>query len=197
MAIKILALWAVVILCSTIPAQSQYDPLGTDILYIPDDLRRTGSISDSGQKVYIDPYVDPLSIDSLMRPLDPEHTWEYLDKLYARPYPIAYPTSRTNLAGNWQLSLQDHVLRNLQMTLQQNNAVVFGRGTMDAGGVIQDVYVSGTTSGNTIYLDIHSTDLGDYRCAMTIAANNLSGSYYALDSTGRSWTGSIWGDRIL
>ena len=57
---KLIIAWAVLVLCLTMQAQAQYDPLE-----MPADMRRTES-SDA-EKVIIDPYADPLGIDALMR----------------------------------------------------------------------------------------------------------------------------------
>ncbi len=190
---KILVIWTVVVLCSTILAESQYDPLGTDIFYIPDDLRRTSSLSDGGQKVYFDPYADPLSIDPLMRPLDPEHTWEYLDKVSGKAYVDTYAQPEAYLAGDWQLTLHDSVLRHLDMTLLQNRDAIFGRGTMDVGGISQEVSATGTTFKDVLYLDVLSDDLVLYRCTLTIAKDYLAGSYYAFDAQRRAWSGTARG----
>lgn len=57
---------------------------GSDIFLMPGESRAI-----SGQdniKTYIDPNADPLSIDSLMRPIDPQHSAEYLDKISGREY---------------------------------------------------------------------------------------------------------------
>ena len=76
---KLIIAWAVLVLCLTMQAQAQYDPLE-----MPADMRRTES-SDA-EKVIIDPYADPLGIDALMRQIDPHHTSEYLDKISGREY---------------------------------------------------------------------------------------------------------------
>jgi hypothetical protein len=99
---KMLVSWVVMALCLTLQAESQYDPLGTDIYKIPTDLRRTSSLDDD-QKVYIDPRADPLGIDPLMRPLDPEHTWEYLKMISSGEYLEPYLSS--DLQGNWLLDM--------------------------------------------------------------------------------------------
>lgn len=68
-----------VFLCFAIPAGSQMDPLAPDYLYGSPDPRYAGS---EGR-------YDPLSIDPLLRSLDPEYTLEYLEWLRARGY---YPS---------------------------------------------------------------------------------------------------------
>ena len=85
--------WEILVLCLTVLAEAQYDPLGTDIFTTPTDLRRTSSLGDNDERVYLDPMADPLSIDPLMRQLDPEHTWEYLYKVRGRAYADPYAHS--------------------------------------------------------------------------------------------------------
>jgi hypothetical protein len=191
---KILLTWAALVICLTAQAESQYDPLGTEIFTKPNDMRRTASLDD--QKVYSNPDADPLGIDPLMRPLDTEHTWEYLDKVNSKAYADAYAQTEADLRGDWRLVLRDSELRHLDMMMLQNREVIYGRGTMDIGSVSQKVSISGTTSKDVLYLDVLSDDLTLYRCRLTIAKDYLSGRYYAFDSAGRAWRGLVQGNKI-
>jgi hypothetical protein len=156
-------------------------------------LRRTSSIGNNYERMYLDPTADPLSIDSLMRPLDPEHTWEYLDRVSGRAYVSPYAIPEWDLRGNWQLELRDNALRQLTLMLLQKREVIFGRGFLSIGGISQVAFSSGQTSKDVLYLDVLSEDLILYRCTLTISKDYLSGSYYAFDSQGGVWTGTANG----
>ncbi len=186
---KMLVAWAVIALCLTIQAESQYDPLGTDIYNIPTDLRRTSSLDDD-QKVYIDPRADPLGIDPLMRPLDPEHTWEYLKMISSGEYLEPYLSS--DLQGNWLLDMLGGTIGKVDLQLFQNQNSVFGRGSLSLGGLTTTLSASGTIAKDVLYLDLVSLeDLKLYRCILTISKDRLSGSYYAFDANGGVGTGTV------
>jgi len=193
MFVKMLLAWAVIALCLTIQAESQYDPLATDIYKIPTDLRRTNSLDDD-QKVYIDPKSDPLGIDPLMRPLDPEHTWEYLEMISGGEYLGPYASSNEDLQGNWLLDILGGTSGKVDLQLLQNQNSVFGRGSLSLGGLTTTASASGTIVKDVLYLDLVSLeDLKLYRCALTISKDYLSGSYYAFDSYGGIRTGTVTG----
>jgi hypothetical protein len=194
---KMLLACGILVLCLIPQAESQYDPLGTDIFTIPNDLRRTSSLGDNYERVYLDPMADPLSIDPLMRPLDPEHTWEYLDRVSGRAYVNPYALPEADLRGNWRLELWDSALRHLNLMLLQSREVIFGRGILSLGGINQAVFSSGQTSKDVLYLDVLSEDLILYRCTLTISKDYLSGSYYAFDAQGGIWTGTATGRRSV
>ncbi len=190
---KMMLTWGILVLCLTSQAESQYDPLGTDIFTIPQDQRRMGGLGENYERVYLDPIADPLSIDSLMRPLDPEHTWEYLDRVSGRAYVSPYAIPEWDLSGNWSLELRDSALRQLNLTLLQNREVVFGRGILSIGGINRAAFSSGQTSRDVLHLDFLSEDLILYKCTLTISKDYLSGSYYAFDAQGGVWTGTATG----
>ncbi len=194
---KMLLTWGLLVLCLTVQGESQYDPLGTDIFTIPTDLRRTSSLDDNDERVYLDPMADPLSIDPLLRPLDPEHTWDYLDRVSGRPYVDPYAHPETDLRGNWKLELKDSALRHLDLTLTQNREVIFGRGIFSIGGINQAAFSNGQTFKDVLHLDVLSEDLILYRCTLTVSKDCLSGSYYAFDVQGRVWTGMVTGRRSV
>jgi hypothetical protein len=190
---KMLLAWGILVLCLATQAESQYDPLGTDISTISQDQRRMSSLGENYERVYLDPMVDPLSIDLLMRPLDPEHTWEYLDRVSVRAYVSPYAVPEWDLRGNWQLELRDSAPKQLNLTLLQNREVIFGRGILSIGGISQAAFSSGQTYKDVLYLDVLSEDMILYRCALTISKDYLSGSYYAFDAQGGVWTGVATG----
>ncbi|NPV62328.1 MAG: hypothetical protein HPY61_06815 [Methanotrichaceae archaeon] len=191
---KLLLIWGVAALSLTMLAQSQYDPLADEYV-IPSDSRRVTSLDDG--KVYLDPATDPLSIAPLTRPLDTEHTWEYLEKVRSWNYnsPGAAAAGQ-GLAGTWRFELTDSTLRHLNLQLLQNQDVVYGRGTATVGGVTQSATASGTVYNGVLYLDVVSPEnLMLYKCSFALTEDYLSGNYFAFDEMGRSWNGTATGRR--
>lgn len=193
---KMLVTWAALVICLTAQADSQYDPLGTDIFTIPTDLRKIGSLDDLDKKVYLDPYTDPLGIDPLTRQLDPEHTWEYLDSVSGRKYTVPYAPPASDLRGNWKLDLLGGMPGQADLMLLQSMNVVYGRGALSRRGSAFTISASGTAAKDVLYLDLISLeDLTLYKFALTMSQDHLSGSYDALDSKGRIISGTAKGSR--
>lgn len=193
---KMLVAWAAIVICLSVSVQGQpqQDPLGSDIFTLPDDLRRTSS--QDAPKVYIDPNADPLSIDSLMRQLDTEHTTEYLDRISGREYLGPIVPIAQELQGNWRLDLLGGMPGKVDLLLVQNRDAVFGRGTLSLAGTINDVSASGWTAKDVLYLDlVNARDLILYRCTLTMSRDYLSGGFNAYDAQGRAWSGTIQGGR--
>jgi hypothetical protein len=196
MSAKMLTAWAALVICMTVQAQAQYDPLASDIFTLPDDMRRTSSLNT--QNIYINPYADPLGIDPLMRPLDPEHTAEYLDKISGREYLGLFAPVQEDLRGNWDLDLMGGMPGKVELLLVQNRDLVFGRGTLSLAGSGSTVAISasGGTVNDVLYLDlVDAKELMLYRCTLTISKDFLSGSFAAFDAQGRIWTGTAQGTR--
>ncbi len=194
---KMLVAWAALVICLTVQAQAQYDPLASDIFTLPDDMRRTSSLDT--QNIYINPYVDPLGIDPLMRPLDPEHTAEYLDKISGREYLAPFVPVQEDLRGNWKLDLLGGTPGVVELLLVQNRDLVFGRGTLSLAGSSSTVAISasGGTVKDVLYLDlVDAKELTLYRCTLTISKDFLSGSFTAFDAQGRAWSGTAQGSRV-
>ncbi|MGA9099150.1 MAG: hypothetical protein WB392_09495 [Methanotrichaceae archaeon] len=101
MAKILMALASVVIIgmTSLLQGAAQADPLGTGYT-IPVDLRKTNTLGNDKPTVIFDPLADPLGIDPLMRPLDPEHSSEYLDKLSGREYLSPYIAPESDVRGS-------------------------------------------------------------------------------------------------
>ncbi len=192
---KILVALAALVMCLTLQAQAQYDPLASDIFTLPDDMGRTGSMD--AQRIYIDPIVDPLGIDPLMRPLDPEHTAEYLNKISGREYLGPFVPVQEDLRGNWRLDLLGGAPGMVELQLVQNRDAVFGRGTLSLPGSTKAVSASGRTVKDVLYLDlVNADDLTLYRFTLTMSKDFLSGSFTAYDAQGRIWSGTAQGNRM-
>ncbi|HUS75448.1 MAG TPA: hypothetical protein VMY43_05510 [Methanothrix sp.] len=191
---KMLIAWAAIVMCLSVQGQSQYDPLGSDIFTLPDDMRRTSSLDT--QIVYIDPNKDPLSIDPLMRPLDPEHTTEYLSAISGRQYLVPFVPVQEDLRGNWNLDMMGGMPGKVELLLVQNRDAVFGRGIISLAGSTNAVSASGQAVKDVLYLDIvNAQELTLYRCTLTMSKDFLSGSFNAFDAQGRAWSGTIQGGR--
>ena len=131
MSVKMLVAWAALVMVLTAQSQAQYDPLGSDIFTLPDDMRRTNSLD---ALKYFDSRADPLGLDPLMRPLDPEHTAEFLDKISGREYLGPFVPAAQDLRGNWNLNLLGGMPGKVDLLLVQNRDAVFGRGTLSLAG---------------------------------------------------------------
>jgi hypothetical protein len=191
---KMLVAWAALVMCLTLQAQAQYDPLASDIFTLPDDMRRTSSLDT--QRIYIDSIVDPLGIGPLMRPLDPQHTAEYLDKISGREYLGPFVPVQEDLRGNWRLDLLGGASGMVELQLVQNRDAVFGRGTLSLPASTHAVSASGRTVRDVLYLDlVNAEELTLYWFTLTISRDLLSGSFTAFDAQGRIWSGTARGSR--
>jgi hypothetical protein len=189
----------IVIVCMTLmglQGAAQADPLGTGYT-VPVDLRRTSSLGDDQPVVFLDPRSDPLSIDPLMRSLDPEHTSEYLDRISGREYLSPYIAPENDVRGRWILGLTGELSGQADLMLLQDRNVVLGRGTLTSGGSVFTATASGQIYNDVLYLDMVSLeDLRLYRFTLTISQDSLSGSYSALDGLGGAWIGTVGGNRL-
>ena len=140
--------------------------------------------------------MDPLGIDPLMRPLDTEHTAEYLNKISGREYLGPFVPVQEDLRGNWKLDLLGGMPGKAELQLVQNRDAVFGRGTLSLAGSTIAVSASGGTVKDVLYLDLVDVqELMLYRCTLTISKDFLSGSVTAFDAQGRVWSGTAQGSR--
>jgi hypothetical protein len=187
---KMLMAWAALVMVLTVQSQAQYDPLGSDIFTLPDDMRRTSSLDTIK---YFDSKADPLGLDPLMRPLDPEHTAEYLDKISGPKYIVPFVPLQEDLRGNWRLDLLGDIPGKVDLLLVQNRDAVFGRGTLSLAGSTFAVSASGRAVNNVDLLNMD--DLTLYRCTLTVNQGRLSGSFNAFDAQGRIWSGTAGGGR--
>jgi len=180
----------------TVEGAAQSDPLGTGYT-IPVDLRRTSSLGDNQPIVFFDPQADPLGIDPLMRPLDPEHTWEYLDKISGRQYLGPYALPGVDLRGRWAIRLTGGMPGQADLMLLQDRNVVLGSGNLASGSSAFTATASGQIYGDVLYLDLVTLeDLRLYKLTLTIGQNSLSGSYNAFNGLGGTWSGSASGSRL-
>jgi len=92
--------------------------------------------------------------------------------------------------SNWHLDLQDSMDRAVELQMCQSSNVVFGKGTIVAGGLAQNVSATGTISGNKLSMDVLTDDLTLFRLALTKGGGRtFSGDFHAFSSSYVSWTG--------
>lgn len=106
-------------------------------------------------------------------------------------------TSKAKLAGSWSFELRDRTLKELAVTLFQNEGVVFGTGSMREGNNTMLAAVSGSIEGGD-KLNMDLTTLGTinlYKLMLTTNEDSASGDYKAFSSSGESWAGSAKGTR--
>jgi hypothetical protein len=191
---KMFLAWTVLVICMTLQAQAQYDPLASDIFTLPDEMRKTSSLGT--EKVYVDPNADPLGIDPLMRPLDIEHTAEFLDIVSGREHLGPFTSVLQDLRGNWRLDLLGGMPGKVELLLVQNRDAVFGRGILSLAGSTNDISASGWTAKDVLYLDlVNAQEMILYRFTLTMSKDFLSGSFIAYDALGRAWSGTAQGSR--
>ncbi|MEI6102689.1 MAG: hypothetical protein WCP70_01970 [Methanothrix sp.] len=190
---KMLVAWAALVMFLTAQSQAQYDPLGSDIFTLPEDMKRTGSLDTLND---FDSKADPLGLDPLMGPLDPEHTAEFLDKIRGREYLGPFLPTAQDLRGNWNLNLLGGMPGKVDLLLVQNRDAVFGRGTLSLGGSSNALSASGQAVKDVLYLDLmNAEELMLYRCTLTMSKDFLSGSFNVFDAQGQAWSGTIQGSR--
>ncbi|HON34716.1 MAG TPA: hypothetical protein PLY52_00205 [Methanothrix sp.] len=180
--------------CLFVPAQG-YDPLGSEIFLLPGEQRVIGG-QDSVKRI-IDPYADPLGIEPLMRPIDPQHSAEYLDVISGRDHAGPFAIIALNLRGNWRMSMYGSMPGTIDLLLAQNKDAVFGRGILTSAGTTKELSASGWTVKDVLYLDL--VDLQNmmlFRCTLTMSESSLSGSFNAYDAMGGSWSGPMQGSRL-
>ena len=191
---KMFVAWTALVICMTLQAQAQYNPLASDIFNLPEDARKTGSLE--VPRVYIDPNADPLGIDALMRPLDTEHTAEFLDAVSGREYIGPFMPFLQDLRGNWRLGLSGAIPGIVELLLVQNRDAVFGHGIISLAGGTNDFSASGWTAKDVLYLDlVNAEEMILYRFTLTMSKDFLSGSFIAYDALGRAWSGTAQGGR--
>lgn len=80
------------------------------------------------------------------------------------------------MAGDWQFNLSDG--ENIELTLFQSGAAVFGKGTVANRTLFQEAFSSGSVSGNSLNLDIvpeSGTQL--YAISVDISSLPFEGTY--------------------
>lgn len=195
MFVKMLVSWAALVMLLMVHADADIDPLASEIFTVPDGLGRSGSLG--AERVYIDSYFDPLGIDSLMRPIHPEYTWEYLDKISGLEYLSPITALQEGVRGGWRLDLLGATPGMVDLQLVQNQNYVFGRGNLYSAGSSAAVSASGRVFRGVMSLDLVNPEgLTLYRFTLTAGKDTIFGSFIAYDSYGRVWSGTARGGRV-
>jgi hypothetical protein len=95
--------------------------------------------------------------------------------------------------STWSLNLLDSEERAIALEMHQSNNVVFGKGTINAGGSLQNATATGTITGNKLNLDVLSDDLTLFRLYLTMNGKSLSGDYHGYSVSYESWKGIAMG----
>jgi hypothetical protein len=164
---SVLLVWFILFCLAIIPASSQDNPH----YIITDPAIREMMVSMDMPK-YAGGVPSDLAIREMMISMDRHR--------YARGVP-------GNVIGNWQLMLDRG--RNIELTLQQLESVVFGKWTIIAGSVSQPLTASGSVSDNNLQLDIVPVDGSElYAISINFGSLPFVGTYavFRADSAPKS-----------
>jgi hypothetical protein len=93
------------------------------------------------------------------------------------------------IAGNWQLNLSDGT--NIDLTLQQSGAALFGKGKITTGTVSQKAYASGSV-GNGMHLEVvPESGMGLYLISVDIISPPYEGNYVTFLAGSEAQTGTL------
>lgn len=95
--------------------------------------------------------------------------------------------------SHWRLDLQDTLDRSATLEMSQSNDVVYGKGTISADKVVQNVTATGSFSENKLQLDILTADLTLFRLDLTLSRKSLSGDYHGYSPSYMPWKGIAMG----
>jgi|GEM_PF-3348987 len=106
--------------------------------------------------------------------------------------PVALPD--VNVSGMWTFTLQDDLIRRLDLALFQNGNAILGYGNLASENNTQGVTAGGSMANGKVNLLITSQGgLSMYRLDLTPSESSLSGSYSAFTSSGDTWSGTASG----
>lgn len=95
--------------------------------------------------------------------------------------------------SNYVLSLIDNLDRSVEIGMYQSNDILFGKGTISAGGSEQVVSATGTITGNKLNMDILTDDMTLFRLTLTMNGKSLSGDYHGYSASYVPWKGIAMG----
>jgi len=94
------------------------------------------------------------------------------------------------VAGNWQLNLSDGT--NIELTLEQSGAALFGKGRVVTNSVSQGAYASGSISGNNLNLDVMPESGAElYSTSVDISSPPFEGNYIVFQADSEAKTGTL------
>jgi hypothetical protein len=105
-------------------------------------------------------------------------------------------TEAMNVQGTWYFILNDSVVRDVALTLLQNNSDVYGSGRIKEGNESMDVAVSGTAAVSELKLNLVSRNpIVQYKLNLTVDQDKAAGEYKASSADGKSWMGTAEGEK--
>jgi hypothetical protein len=106
------------------------------------------------------------------------------------PEPKERLLSPTN---SWSLKLIDSMQRAVELEMSQSENVIWGKGTIAVGDVVQAATATGTLNGNKLDLDILDDDLTLFRLYLTMNKKSMSGDYHGYSTIYMPWKGIAMG----
>jgi hypothetical protein len=99
-------------------------------------------------------------------------------------------------SGNWYLTLNDSVERDLVLTIFQKGNDVFGAGKIKEGNNTLDVTVSGAATNASLELNLVSANpIVQYKLNLDLSGDYATGVYKASSANGDTWMGSAEGQK--
>jgi hypothetical protein len=95
--------------------------------------------------------------------------------------------------SNYVLSLSDNLERSVNIGMFQSENILYGKGTISAGGIEQEVYATATINGNKLNMDILTQDLTLFRLTLTLNGKAISGDYHGYSVSYVPWKGIAMG----
>ncbi len=99
-----------------------------------------------------------------------------------------------NAAGNWHLKLGEN--KSVDLSLLQSGTIIFGRGTLNSGIIIESAKTSGELYGGFLNLDVvpdSGTEL--YSISLNIGTLPLTGTYTWFMASGEPHSGTVEASR--
>lgn len=95
--------------------------------------------------------------------------------------------------SNYVLSLTDNMDRSVKIGMFQSENILYGKGTISAGGIEQAVYATATVNGNKLNMDILTEDMTLFRLTLTMNGKAISGDYHGYSTSYMPWKGIAMG----
>jgi hypothetical protein len=108
----------------------------------------------------------------------------------------AAQTEAVSAQGNWFFTLNGSVVRELALTLFQNETDIYGSGKIKEGNNTLDVTASGAIAGSNMELNLVSANpIVQYRLNLSLSEDLAAGEYEASSASGETWAGTAEGQK--
>lgn len=105
-------------------------------------------------------------------------------------------TEAVSAQGNWFFTLNGSVMRELALTLFQNETDIYGSGKIKEGNNTLDVTASGAMAGSNMELNLVSSNpIVQYRLNLSLSEDLAAGEYEASSASGETWAGTAEGQK--